>query len=71
MGTRRQLFYCRDCEEEERESDEEIPIGGDRKSEFWVRMESMERERLIEHIENIECPECGSKDWFMSDTSQI
>lgn len=67
MGRRLHGFNCHDCKDEHgwgHPQDDGPPA--------WVeKMEWMDKDELLEHIESIECPYCGSDDWEITDYSAI
>lgn len=70
MGTRQHKLRCTDCYERLKEQE----IRGWKlleDSSFWVDMEHMQRDELLAHIRDIKCPSCDSKNWIMTDESQI
>ena len=70
MGTRQHKFRCNDCYEKLKEEDTD---GWElfEESSFWVDMEHMQRDELLAHLRETECPRCGSKNWTITDDSQI
>lgn len=70
MGTRQHKFRCNDCYKELKEKGTE---GWEllEESSFWIDMEHMQRDELLTHLRETKCPYCDSKNWTITDDSQI
>lgn len=71
MGTREQKARCQDCFERVSE-EQDVDIYKQReKSSFWIEMEFMTKDELIQHIKSTQCPECGSDNWRLRDETRM
>lgn len=71
IGRRVQAARCHDCPEPSDEEGEYGDIGELDSNQFWIKMEWMDKQELIEHIEDTVCPDCGSDNWELTDRSTI
>lgn len=71
MGTRQHKLRCLDCYEKYKESSEYNSFEVFEESSFWIDMEHMGKDELLNHIEDTSCPECGSDNWQLTDESEI
>jgi len=66
MGTRQGMAICKDCRKNKKAISDSYDDG-----EFWIVLEWMDKEKLIDHIKETECPICGGNNWYLTDSSQI
>lgn len=71
MGTLKQKAICQDCSE--RIADEEDIYGTEvrERASFWITMEHMKKQELIQHIKSKDCPDCNSENWILTDESRM
>lgn len=70
MGTLEQKVICQDCYERLGEEEDTDGLELRHEASFWVEMEFMTKQELLQHIKSTECPECNSDNWRLTDESR-